>query len=208
MSLRLIAIIVFFVGVNVSSRQPAFAVTITFDEFPADNVNGTIPPSRYAYLGVTFTGTDDGSTHGGLGNSDPGNWDIKGTNGSTFSGYNGASNAMTLTFDAPVSRFKLDVTRSNGSFIDDTFTLNGYFDGAWVESKTVPLEFINEWVTVSLSTIVDEVRWDEADGNRPFGIDNLTFTPVPEPSGSLLVVVGLIATLVVRLRLTRADFVK
>ena len=62
----------------------ATAAVITFDEFAADDANGAIPAARYSSLGVTFVGTDDGSTWGGNSNGNPGNWGIEGTNGAIF----------------------------------------------------------------------------------------------------------------------------
>lgn len=166
----------------------AGGAVITFDEFPADNVNGPMPADRYAYLGVTFLGTDDGSTWGGISNGDPGNWDLEGTNGPIFSGYNGSSYSMTVT-TGYIRDFRLDVSRSLGSIALDTFTLNGYYGGTLVESITVPLHDINVWTTVALTQNVDEVSWSGAGRQfHPYGIDNLNWnsTAVPEPTTLLI----------------------
>src|SRR5262245_11705211 len=88
---------------------------IRFDEFPADNTNGGLPANRYAALGITFVTADDGSTWGGLDQGDPGNWGLRGTNGSVFSGFNGGSYSLRTLFSQPVENFALDVSRSNGS---------------------------------------------------------------------------------------------
>jgi hypothetical protein len=178
------------------SGQIASGTTITFDEFAADNVNGPIPAGRYAYLGVTFTGTDDGSTWGGISNGDPGSWNLEGTNGPIFSGYNGSSYAMTLTSGGLFAGASLDVSRSDGSSSSDTFTLEGYVNSILTETVTVPLNTINVWTTVSLATNIDEVRWQGAGTDfHPYGIDNLIFTVVPEPSSFVFASIGLLGLL-------------
>ena len=185
----------------------AYGTTITFDEFPADNSNGPMPATRYAYLGVTFSGLDDGSTWGGISNGDPGNWDLEGTNGPVFSGYNGGSYAMTLTTAGVFSSFRLDVSRSAGSSDTDTFTLDGYSKGVMTDTVTVPLNTINVWTTVSLSWPVDEVRWSgSGTGFHPYGIDNLRFEIVPEPTSIALALAGLCLPLRRRFRHRAAGF--
>ena len=172
--------------------QLASGVTITFDEFPADNSNGSMPSSRYNYLGVTISGTDDGSTLGGLSNGNPGNWGLEGTNGPFFSGFNGSSytNTLTLISGGSIYSFSLDVSRSNGSADTNTFTIEGYTNNVLTESVTVPLHTINEWTTVSLNSVVDEVKWfGTGSGFHPFGVDNLNFQ-IPEPTGLGMLLAG------------------
>ena len=82
-----------------------------------------MPANRYAYMGVTFDATDDGTTWGGLGNGDPGNWDLEGTNGSTFMGMNGNSYGLTMNFASDIAGFSLDASRSLGSDNGDTPTV-------------------------------------------------------------------------------------
>jgi hypothetical protein len=172
---------------------PSFATTIRFDEFPADNNNGGIPAGRYAGLGVTFLGTDDGTTWGGISNGDPGNWGVNGTNGPIFSGYNGDSYNQRLTFNSLISNFSLDVSRTNGSSASDTFTLQGWRLGVMVLSVSGPLGPINTWTTFGFGTNVDEVRWFGTGANfHPYGVDNLNWTAaVPEPTSLLLLASGL-----------------
>lgn len=167
---------------------PAGAATINFDEFAADDTNGPMAPARYAYLGVTFTSTDDGSTWGGLGNGDPGNWGLLGTNGSIFSGYNGESYGAGMLFGMAVDGVALDASRSNGSAAGNTFTLEGYLNGLLVDSETITFGDINSWSTLMLTGTIDELRWSGAgNGFHPYGIDNIRWdaaSAVPEP-GSL-----------------------
>jgi hypothetical protein len=166
---------------------PAFSQVIRFDEFPADNINGGLPAGRYSSLGVTFVTTDDGSTVGGIANGDPGNWKLNGTNGPIFSGFNGDSYSLKMLFNILATGFSLDVSRSQGSAAGDTFTLAGYRSGNLVDSKTVTLGDINSWTTVSLNGIVDETRWSGQGINfHPFGVDNVRWSNIPEPSALLL----------------------
>lgn len=119
-----------------STVLSAGAVTITFEEFPADNSNGTIPAARYSALGVTFVGTDDSNTWGGIANGDPGGWGLQGANGSIFSGFNGSSSTVTLQFAADVSGFRLDAARSDGSAPGDSITVIGKKAGAVVNTQS------------------------------------------------------------------------
>ncbi len=172
---------------SLSFVTPASGQVIRFDEFPADNTGGALPAARYSSLGVTFVTTDDGGTIGGIANGDPGNWKLNGTNGPIFSGFNGDSYSLTMLFNNPATGFSLDVSRSEGSAAGDTFTLAGYRLGSLVDSKTVTLGNINTWTTVLLNGIVDETRWSgQGAGFHPFGVDNVRWTNIPEPSAAVL----------------------
>lgn len=165
---------------------PASSAVITFDEFPADDNSGAMPAGRYAILGVTFVAADEGATWGGITNGNPGNWELEGTNGPIFSGFNGGSYSIQMLFVGDIAGFALDVSRSSGSATGDTFTLEGYNNGALVESIAgLALGPINNWATVSLTQVVDEVRWfGSGQGFHPFGIDNVQWRDagrVPEP---------------------------
>ncbi len=193
-------------GLVVTLAPAAKAEVITFDEYAADNENGGLDASRYTAWGVTFVTTDDGSTMSGLSAGDPGGWGLEGTNGSTFSGFNGESYGLSMLFDNAIDGFSLDVSRSNGSLAGDTFTLAGYLDGVLVDEQTVELGAINSWKTVSLTGTFDSITWSGQAGLavaktdplethfHPFGVDNLQWTPtptgdVPEP-GSLALLGG------------------
>ena len=168
----------------------AHAAVITFDEFAADNyAQGGIPADRYAYLGVTFSITDDGSTWDGTANGDPGFWYLNGTNGPIFSGYNGTSYGTGVLFTATdVSGVLLDAARPWVSSGDVTFTLQGWLDGALVDSEIVIMapNIVNQWSTLSLTGVFDELRWfGSGQGFHPFAVDNIRWdavtTGVPEP---------------------------
>jgi hypothetical protein len=147
---------------------------ISFDEMPAQNANAPSLSEEYAHLGVHFSSNDDGSTWDGMSNGDPGGWEIEGTNGPTFAGFNGRSYKLTARFDAPVPAFSLDVTAASGADPGGSFALEGYRAGALVERNAVTLGGLNQWMNVALTQDVDQVVVvGDARGFRPFGIDNL-----------------------------------
>jgi hypothetical protein len=172
---------------------PPAATVINFDEYPADNDNGGLPSNRYASLGVTIQSTDDGSTWGGISNGDPGNWDLEGTNGAIFAGFNGSIYLMSLLFATDISAFSLDASRSNGSS-DGTVTLNGYLDGLLVSTNSVTLGAINQWSSIGLTGLFDQVTVvGTGTGFHPFGIDNINFSSVraiPEPGTWAMMLIG------------------
>ena len=172
------------------------ATVITFDEFAADNfAQGGMAATRYAALGVTWVTTDDGSSWGGNSAGDPGNWGLEGTNGATFSGYNGSSYNATLTFASSISGFSLDVSRSNGSSAGQSFTVSGYLSGGLVDSQVVTLGDINTWSSLSLTGVFDTITWQGSTGTgfSPYGVDNLQWNvgAVPEPETYALMLAGL-----------------
>lgn len=179
--------------------QSALAASvINFEEFPAMNVNGTLPANAYSSLGVTFAGTDDGSTFGGIAAGDPGSWGLLGTNGSTFMGFNGSSYSLSMLFATAIGTFSLDAARSGGSS-NGIITITGLLNGNIVGSNSVTLGGINQWSTLSLAGNFDRVDISGAgSGFHPFGIDNVRFdgvqSAVPEPAtwATMLLGFGLI----------------
>lgn len=166
-------------------------LSITFDEFPAINDNAGFLTNEYAGIGVNWVTTDDGSTWDGFSDGNPGNWGIDGTNGNQFLGFNGVSYTATMLFDTAATAFFLDVTRSNGSEANDTFTLEGYMNGGLVDSKTISYFGVNEWSTVGLLGNFDEVvMYGNGAGFHPFGVDNITWREVPTPSSLALLGIG------------------
>jgi hypothetical protein len=147
---------------------------ISFDEVPAQNNNFNTLSEEYAHLGVHFETTDDGSTWDGMSNADPGGWELEGTNGPTFVGFNGDSYRLIARFDAPVPAFGLDVAAASGADPGGSFAVQGYRAGALVETENVTLGALNEWMPVALSADVDEVVLiGDTRGFRPFGVDNM-----------------------------------
>lgn len=183
------------VAVSAAPGQAA-AETITFDEFAYDNSDGALPSARYSGLGVTFSSADDGTTWGGLSNGDPGNWDLEGTNGAGFSGFNGDSYAMTMLFDSDIGSFSMDASRSAGSVAGDSITLEAYFNGVLVDMTSAIFGDVNTWLTLSLTGLFDEIRWfGSGEGFHPFGVDNINFAfvdgEIPLPAALPVFLTGL-----------------
>ena len=155
---------------------PISAAVIDFEDRAAANDSQTLIRNEYADLGVTFVPTDDGATWDGIGAGDPGGWQISGSNGPTFLGFDGESYSTSLRFDEPVEGFELDVARAAGAmpFFLDYFQLTGFLDGAIVDSKAVYFANVDVWQTVSLAGMVDKVVWFGIGlrGHR-YGVDNL-----------------------------------
>lgn len=177
----------------VSITATANAYVITFDEIVPANGNFDFLTEEYAALGIHFVTTDDGSIMGGISAGDPGNWDLEGTNGPAFLGFNGLSYSLTANFDAAMGLVSLDVSRSAGSSTGDTFTLDAYSGYTLVGTQTVTLGPINTWSTASIAAAgIDSILMSGAGaGFHPFGVDNLVFNPaIPAPGALLLAVVG------------------
>jgi len=154
---------------------PVSAVeVISFEEMPAQNSVSVTLTEEYAHLGVHFSSVDDGSTWDGASHGDPGGWEVEGTNGSTFAGFNGRSYKLTARFDAPVPAFSLDVSAASGAPPGVPFALEGYRAGALVERNAITLGGLNEWMTVALTQEVDQVVIaSDMRTFHPFAIDNL-----------------------------------
>jgi hypothetical protein len=188
--MRALTILVRIVIPGLLTMPMAEAGTITFDESPAADdgsaYNATI-------LGVTFSATNAG-VWGGNGNGNPGNWQLQGTNGSQFLGFNGAPYSETLTFVSPVDSFSADFARAAGSS-DGTITLSAFDGSTLLGSTTGTLGAINTWSTLSLSLPgINKITWSDAGtGFSPYGVDNLNFTssPISEPGSVTLLGLGL-----------------
>jgi hypothetical protein len=186
----------------------ASAAIINFDEFAPANTSLNFLSTEYNYLGITFINTDDGSTWGGIGNGDPGNWDLEGTNGSAFLGYNGSSYSSNLLFNSSIYNLSFDVSRSNGSSAGNSFTANAYDVASnLLESITITFGDINSWSTVSFtsSNIVSLHWFGNGDSFHPFGVDNLQWNEsasVPEPATMLLLGFGILGLAGFRRKLT------
>jgi hypothetical protein len=167
----------------ISMVQTIHGAILGFDDLPQSANVG----DHYASLGVHFSLTDFGVQEG-LANGDSGNWGLNGTSGPFFEGFNGSAPfsegySMTLTFDAPVTAFALDVSRSNGSDAGDTFTVSGFLGVSLVDTRTVTLGEINNWTTISLQGACNRVQWSGGGiAFHPYGVDNINFAVVPEPS--------------------------
>jgi hypothetical protein len=147
---------------------------ISFEEVAAQNSNRVTLGEEYAHLGVHFSSADDGAIWDGMSSGDPGGWELEGTNGPAFVGFNGRSYKLTARFDAPVPAFHVDVSAASGAEPGGTFALQGYRAGALVETTSVTLGGLDQWLTVALAAEVDQVVFvGDTRGFRPFGADNV-----------------------------------
>lgn len=165
----------------VTPAAVAGADGITFDEIPASNANCCFLSDEYVDLGVMFETTDDGSVWAGMSNGDPGTWNLEGSSGPAFLGFNGTSYSARLLFDAPVTGFSMDVARASGSSGTARIKLTGYLAGVVVSRNAVILAGTNQWLPVTLAGEIDEVEFytAETSGFRPYGVDNLQFEWAP-----------------------------
>jgi hypothetical protein len=179
--------------------NPAVAsIIINFDDAYASLSDGGDVSTFYqSSLGVTISG-DNAGVWGGVGNGDPGNWTLLGTNGSAFLGNNdGNSSSPTFDFSSAISDISLDIGVSGDA---GTFTVTGFLDGTEVTSQTFTIESpdpdIGTWDTATLTGLMNEVQVTTTGPSFAFGVDNVVFstsvTEAPEPSTFVLLAGGFV----------------
>lgn len=169
----------------------ASAATIAFDDAYAFGGNLFRPGTFYqGSQGVTISGTYLG-TIGGIGNGDPGNWSLLGTNGSAFLGCNaGLSCSPTFSFASDVASLSLDLGLGGNPGWTANFSVTALLDGVPVATQGLTLAAVSDpgpWGTVSFDTPLDQIRVTATYGGGAFafGIDNVVYTNatgVPEPA--------------------------
>jgi hypothetical protein len=157
------------------TAAPIGAETIDFEDLQAANDPVQTLTEEYADLGVHFSTTDDGATWSGLSGGDPGQWQLEGSNGATFLGFDGSSYSAVVYFEEPVQEFELDVARGEGAvWFDDLFMLAGFRGGAVADVVEVSLGDVNSWTTVSMRAEVDMIYlYGLGLPGYRFGVDNL-----------------------------------
>jgi hypothetical protein len=154
---------------------PIGAETIDFDDLPAANDPVQTLDEEYAHMGVHFSTSDDGATWSGLSGGDPGQWQLDGSHGPAFLGFDGSSYAVLAYFDEPVQELQLDVARGMGAaWYYDSVTLAGFRNSAVVAVDQVYLGGVNSWATLSMSVEVDKIYvYGIGIPGYRFGVDNL-----------------------------------
>ena len=166
---------------------------LIFDDLPTF----TNLTEEYAGFGVHSDGASQ--VQGGIGNGDPGNWELEGTNGSKFLGNNGGANYTTsLLFDSGLSWIDFDISRSLGSAAGDTWQARIYdASDVLIGSQSGDFNPVNSWTNVAFN--IGGIRRLEIQSFgsdfRPYGIDDVNLAPVPEPATLLVVGGGLAAFL-------------
>jgi hypothetical protein len=148
---------------------------IDFEDMNPGN-GGTSPlTEEYAELGVHFYSLDDASVWSGLSEGDPGGWQVEGTNGTRFLGFDGSSYSVVLTFDAPVQDFQFDLTRAAPHpFMAHQVVVAGLLGGEVVDEQIVYLGAVDAWMTLTVAGGVDQVviEGPGQPGTR-FAVDNV-----------------------------------
>jgi len=178
-------------GALVLCATPAIASVITFDDaYAVVNDGGDVSTFYQLSLGVTISG-DNAGVWGGVGNGDPGNWSLLGTNGSAFLGSNdGNSSSPPFNFSANISNISLDIGDSEDA---GTYIVTGFLNGTQVASQTFTIGDPNvdtgTWQTASLTGSMNMVEVSTTGPSFAFGIDNVVFSSsvaAPEPSTFVL----------------------
>lgn len=153
----------------------------------------------YAPLGVTFSGPGPGL--GGAILNETGSFGIAALSGNNFLAFNGSTYATlpeTITFNTPMS----SVSIFGGTGYGEQFTMQAYgTGGTLLDSDTVNVTAGNyEPLDVASSEGITSVVLTGDNGGPSWVYDNLSATPVPEPSYLAFPAVGFTALLLYRLQ--------
>jgi len=125
------------------------------------------PEAHYGPFGVSFNNNAGYGLIGGMGNGDPGNWDIEGTNGSAawgiWPGYH------DIQFAQQVTDTSLDFLRGH---YDYSITVEAYLLGQLVDSQQLSMVGAFDFETATFVGPIDEIRFDTVDY---FGVDNVNY---------------------------------
>ncbi|MEZ4238981.1 MAG: hypothetical protein R3F59_23075 [Myxococcota bacterium] len=141
---------------------------LNMDDAWAVSGQGGSPNDLYGVYGLNFDDVGVGyGLIGGVGNGDPGNWDIEGTNGSAAWGLWPGTHG--ITFNGPVEGLSFDVLRG---FSDGDVTVDAFFEGSLVGRVTVTLSGAFDAEEVAFAGPVDRVSWTSS---LYFGVDDVQF---------------------------------
>jgi len=210
----------FVLGVTMGSAVLAQEAVVNFEESWEDR-------QALGFTTATVGGADDFPHIDGIGNGDPGNWQLEGTNGSSLLGFWGSWLGMSQGYTGPedtsyasisfvvpetsLSRavdVQFDVVVVKGyAPILESYVFHGFRDGELVASvqPTFVLQTVNA-AEVYVATVnfadIDEIRLNSS---APGGLDNFHFTaaaPIPEPTTTAVAIgaLSLLGAWIVRRR--------
>jgi len=168
-----------FYGIdNLNFLPCATTSCVVFDDVYADLGQQGDPATYYqADHGLTISGVYFGVI-GGVGNGDPGNWDLNGTKGpACMTGLIGVwGDQATFTFDKVKQGASFDIGNAFASTLEYEITV--YLNGAVVSTQTGSNTDDNNgngtWRTIVVSDRFDQIQFRQISGNN-WGIDNLCF---------------------------------
>ena len=172
-----------------ASADRVAASIIAFDDLYAAGGSGASAATFYlAPYGVTVSGTNYGAV-GGIGNGDPGNWHLNGTNGPAFLGCNsGNSCSPTFTWASPISSVSVDVGLPAFSW-NANFLVQELLSNVVVGSDSFNLVSGSSgggpWHTSSFNGQLNQLKITASfNSGIALGVDNVVFTAasVPEPA--------------------------
>lgn len=166
----------------------SYAAVATFDDAWADLGGGANPGNYYSNLTISIPGGF--GVIGGVGNGDPGNWDLNGTNGPALLGLWTDNGPSTYQFAYPQTSIAMDVGSSFGD--DNNYTLQAFL-GATPVGAPVTANIIDNnngngtWQTLTVSGIgqFDSVQLSEDNNQCCTGVDNIVYddvAPTPLPA--------------------------
>jgi len=81
-----------------------------------------------------------------------------------------------LDFLFDVTDVSFDVSRSNGTSPGVGLSVTAYLDGVVVDSTLITFGDINQWTTMSLDGVFDQIEYHAVSGTSSgsFGVDNLS----------------------------------
>ena len=153
--------------------QSTNLTTINFDDAFAEHGNGFNPATYYS--GVSISGTYFGVV-GGVGNGDPGNWSLAGSNGSVFLGVNtGPGSSQTFTFSSLIDYFSIDAGITSGA-ANSSYSLTAFNGNTQIGNITLNVSS-GTWVKGEFSSIgnFDKVTVLGLSGTNAWGLDNLKY---------------------------------
>ncbi len=163
-------------GTTVTWNKPRLGCVLAFDDAYAVLGDGANPETFYGTFGVHFDNAAGYGLIGGMGNGDPGNWDIQGSNGPAAWGL--WQGVHAISFDVPTNGLSVDFLRA---FDDMTVVVTASLAGAEVETQTFSLAGAFDVATVNFSNRLDRISWSTAVIGT--GLDNVRYNGWSCPPG-------------------------